>query len=64
MNYHFRYWLARLRNEFRQLTLQPLSEKDVVEQAMSGLKRDPGLRKLIEEKEAEMRDEGKTELQK
>lgn len=60
MNYHLRYWLARLRNEFRQLTLQPPSEKDVVEQAMSGLKRDPGLRKLIEEKEAEMRDESET----
>ena len=60
MNYHLRYWLARLRNEFRQLTLQPLSEKDVVEQAMSGLKRDPSLRKLIDEKEAEMRAEGKS----
>lgn len=54
MNFHLRYWLARLRNEFRQITFQRLSEKDAVEQVMSGLKRDPGLRKLIEEKEAEM----------
>lgn len=52
MNFHLRYWLARLRNEFRQITLQRLSEKDVVEQVMSGLKRDPKLRKLIEEAEA------------
>ena len=59
MNYHLRYWLARLRNEFRQLTLQRIPEEDAVEQVMSGLKRDPGLRKLIEEKEAEMRAEGK-----
>lgn len=54
MNYHLRYWLARLRNEFRQITFQRLNEADVVEQTMCGLKRDPRLRKLIEEKEAEM----------
>jgi len=57
MNYHLRYWLARLRNEFRQITFQPVNEADAVEQVMSGLKRDPGLRKLIEEKEAEIAKE-------
>lgn len=59
MNMHLRYWLARLRNEFRQLTLQEPDEADCVEQVMSGLKRDPTLRKIIEEKEAELRAVGK-----
>ena len=61
MNWHLRYWLARFRNEFRQLTLQDVDEADAVEQVMSGLKRDLTLRKLIEEKEAEIRAaEGKS----
>ena len=54
MNWHIKYWLARFRNEFRQLTLQPIDETDAVTQVMSGLKRDPKLRQIIEEKEVEM----------
>jgi len=54
MNYHLRYWLAHLRNDLRQILCRPIDEADAVEQVMSGLKRDPVLRKLIEEKEAEI----------
>lgn len=48
----WQHWRARFSNEARQLTGLPLREKDVVDQVMFGLKRDPGLRKLIEEHEA------------
>lgn len=54
MNWHLRYWLARLRNEFLQLTFRRPSEEQAVEEVMSGLKRDPLLRRLLEEQEAEM----------
>jgi hypothetical protein len=60
MNYHLRYWLARLRNEFRQLTLQPPSEKDVVGEVMGKLKLNPELRKLLDEAEAKIEAEDKS----
>lgn len=59
LKYYWRYWLCRFRNEWRQLTLRPPKEEDVVGQVLGKLKLDPGLRQIIEEKEAEMRDEGK-----
>lgn len=45
------HWKARFSNEARQLTGLPLRERDVVDQVMFGLKRDPELRKIIEEHE-------------
>jgi hypothetical protein len=54
---HWRYWRARFRNEARQLLLMRLNERDVVDEAMFGLKRDPFLRKLIEDAESR-RDNG------
>lgn len=54
MNWHVRYWLARFRNEFRQLTLRRPTEQSAVAEVMASLKRDPELRKIIEEKEVEM----------
>ncbi len=62
LRYHLRYWLHRFSNEFRQLTLQRLREQDVVGEVMNGLKRDPLLREVIEEKEAEMRAQNRDEL--
>lgn len=46
------YWRARLSNEARQIATLPLCERDVVDQVMFGLKRDPELKKIIEEHEA------------
>lgn len=57
MNYHLRYWLARFRNEFRQITFRRPTEEGMVDEVMSKLKRDPMLRKILEEKEAEMEAE-------
>lgn len=61
IKYWWRYLWARFQNEWRQLATVPLREKDVVDEVMGKLKLDPQLRKLIEEKEAEMAasDEGK-----
>lgn len=46
------YWRARFSNEARQLATMPLRERDVVDEVMFGLKRDPLLKQLIEEQEA------------
>lgn len=59
--YWWRYLWSRFQNEWRQVATLPLREKDVVGQVMGKLKLDPGLRKIIEEKEAERRDVGKTD---
>lgn len=64
LKWHLRFWWAKLRNDFKQITLQRLDEKTVVEQVMSGLKRDPVLRKVIEEEEAKQAALDKTEGQK
>jgi hypothetical protein len=53
--------VARFRNEFRQLTCRRLTEKGVVDEVMGDLKRNPVLRGLIEEAEANKRGVGKTE---
>lgn len=50
MRWH--HWRARFSNEARQLAGLPLRERDVVDQVMFGLKRDPALRQIIEEHEA------------
>lgn len=57
MIWHIRYWLARLRNEFRQLTLRRSTDESAVAEVMGGLKRDPTLRQLLHEAEAKMRTE-------
>lgn len=54
MNWHIKYWLARFRNEFRQITFREPTEASAVTEVMAGLKRDPKMRKIIEEKEVEM----------
>lgn len=62
MNYHLRYWWAKLKNDWRQITLRRLDEETVVEQVMSGLKRNPELREIIEDHERR-RAEGKNSSQ-
>lgn len=58
LKYWWRYLRSRFQNEWRQVATLPLRETDVVGQVMGKLKLDPNLRKIIEEKEAEMRNEG------
>lgn len=57
MKWHLRYWWARLKNDFLQLTLRQPNEAQAVEEIMSDLKRDPTLRSLLEEKEVKITDE-------
>jgi hypothetical protein len=59
LKYWWRYLYSRFQNEWRQVATLPLREKDVVGEVMGKLKLDPDLRKLLEEKEAEMSAKGK-----
>jgi hypothetical protein len=63
LKHHFLYWLHRFANEFRQLATLRLREENVVGEVMNGLKRNPLLKKVIEEKEAEIAAHGKTSVQ-
>lgn len=58
LKYWWRYLWSRFQNEWRQLATLPLRERDVVGQVMGKLKLDPSLRKILEEKESEIRNEG------
>jgi hypothetical protein len=60
LKYWLRYLWSRFQNEWRQLATLPLREKDVVGQVLGKLKLDPTLRKIIEEKEAEESQVGKS----
>lgn len=60
LKYWWRYLWSRFQNEWRQVATLPLREKDVVGQVMGKLKLDPTLRKIIEEKEAEDSQSGKS----
>ncbi len=57
LKYWWRYLWCRFQNEWRQVATLRLRERDVIGEVMGKLKLDPTLRKIIEEKEAEMRAE-------
>jgi len=57
LKYFWRYLRSRFNNEIRQIAMVPRREKDIVGEVMGKLKLDPRLRKILEEKEAEMNRE-------